>query len=192
MDFGTLKLRILGVLGRAALDMAYDVARADLNNKLRVRAMLTTATITRTSGDLPIPDDFIELETIINTATGETPAPVNFETLQAASECSGLMFCLNGGSFIVSHDVEQITITYYATLTELVNDTDTNVGLNDATIDAYAYSVLLAHARLIRDQEGVQAWGLEADRAITNANRRDGAEMWKGPVVRRTIGRTIV
>ena len=169
MNCGELKERLLEVLGRPAMPLAYTMARTSLDRSLRIVGMEKTATIAAAGGALPLPADFIEPQSLRD-SSGCFYTPISHERMAAAG--GEPEFALGNGVLTLSPSPEDgatFELVYFAKLAELSVDTDENAALTHAP-EAFVYSVLAHHAKLIRDGGALQFWEGQAAAAISEAN----------------------
>jgi len=175
MDFGTLKTRVVELLGRNAFELSYELATSDLNDTLRIRGMEKTVTIAASGGDLALPEDFIEAQQVRNVG-GSFLTPTSHERMIASAKngcptnyvAGDAVFYLNPAPA----DGHEVKMVYFAKLAPLVNAEDTNAAL-DHCLQVYVYTALAHHARLIRDNVALPFWDSEAQKAVALANRAD-------------------
>lgn len=183
MNFLTLKTRTKELLGRDVFAMAYDLANSQLNDELRIRAMEKTATLTVANGALDLPADFLEMQSVQN-VTGGFLKPISHERLVQLSDTGTPSHYVVGNDHLLLNptpaDGHEIKIVYFAKLTDLTEDGDTNAALNGGALEAYVYAVLAQHARLIRDADALPFWEVETAKAVAMANRADLASRYNG------------
>ena len=183
MDYGTLKERALELLGRNAVTLAFDLAASQLNDELRIRAMETTVTLASTNGEITLPADFLEAQSFSN-VTGGFLKPISNERLVELAETGTPTHYVVGNGVLLLNpapsDGHEIKLVYFAKLAELVDDGDTNAALNGGALDAYVYTTLAHHARLIRDTSALPFWEAEGAKAVAMANKADTASRYNG------------
>jgi len=157
MDFGTLKSRILAVIGRAPPAVVYELVTADINQEMRLRVMESTTTIVE-AATMTLPTDFVEIVSVYRDTDPRTViAPTTPQTLQRMFETSGTpaFYTIVDGSMLLSPSPsgsENVEIRYIASLSDLSADTDTNNVLTKYP-SIYVYGALAHHSALIRDTE---------------------------------------
>lgn len=182
MDFGTLKARALELLGRNAVELAYELATTDLNDTLRIRGMENTVTIASSGGSIALPDDFIEAQRVRNVGGGFLN-PISHERIvaQSATGCP-THYVVEADALTLNpapEDGHEIEVVYFAKLAPLSVGADTNAALI-AALPTYVYTALAHHARLIRDTAALQLWQAEAAKAVTLANSADIKSRFNG------------
>lgn len=177
MNFGTLKSRILAIIGRAPADVVYELVTADINQQLRVRYMETETTLTE-SATIALPADFLDVLTIYrNTEPRRALGPLPPQTLQRAFNSSGTpaFYSIEDGQLRLTpspNGSEEIVMRYYAKLSDLSADSDENDILTNYP-SIYVYGALTHHALLIRDMENAQGWAMAYEKAIKQAKADD-------------------
>ena len=188
MNFGTLKSRILDLIGRAPADVCYELVTADINQTMRLRAMESTATLVE-AASIALPADFLEIVDLYRDVTPRTTLrPVSPQTLNRNYETSGTPSCyaIVDGNILLAPSPsgsENIELRYYAKLADLASDTDENDVLT--TYPAiYIYGTLAHHAALIRDEMALPAYFAAYKKAKEQAKASDlNARMAGVPVV---------
>lgn len=182
MNYGELKERLLETLGRPAMPLAYTLANESLDRRLRIRAMENTATVIAAGGVLPLPDDFIEPKSLKD-ASGCFYAPTSHEAFASLVGRGGPPKFVLGESdmalTVTPADGAEFSLVYFGKLAVLSADGDTNAALTAAP-EAFVYSVLSHHAKLIRDGGALQFWQGEAQAAIMDANKADKSSRFSG------------
>tara|TARA_R110000744_G_scaffold366192_1_gene475139 strand:+ start:916 stop:1503 length:588 start_codon:yes stop_codon:yes gene_type:complete len=183
MDYGTLKERTLELLGRNAVSLAFDMATSQLDDALRIREMEAVATVAASGGEIALPADFIEAQSVEN-VTGGFLKPVSHERrVELASTGTPTHYTVGNGTLHLNpapEDGHEVKIIYFAKLAPLVDSGDTNAALGGGAVDAYVYATLAHHARLIRDVAALQFWEPEAAKAVAMANKSDLASRFNG------------
>lgn len=162
MDFGTLKSRILALIGRAPADVVYELVTADINQEMRLRVMESTTTIAE-SATITLPTDFLEMSTLYRDTNPRTILkPMPPQQLQAAFVASGTpcFYAVEDGQLRLSpspNGSENLVMRYFAKLTDLSDDSDENDVLTTYP-GIYVYGALAHHAVLIRDMESIPLW----------------------------------
>jgi len=172
MNYGELKERLLEILGRPVMPLAQTMARGMLDRELRIIEMEKTAMIAATGGIISLPDDFIEPQSLQD-ESGCFYTPISPERMAVVSGEGGKPnFALGNGYMVLSTkpvDGSMFKLVYFSKLDQLSESTDESAALTAAP-EAFVYSLLLHHAKLIRDAGAVQTWEGEAMRSIAAAN----------------------
>lgn len=195
MDYGTLKSRTKELLGRDALSLSFDLALDQLNKELRIRSMEKTATIAAASGELDLPDDFLAMQSAENVTSSEFLTPIPHERrVELSSSGTPTHYVVGNDTAYLDpkpDDGHEVKVIYYAEIAGLTNDSDTNVALTNA-LEAYCYTVLAHHARLIRNDKALAFWDGESAKAIATANRADLKARMDGGTIETEPTGTIV
>lgn len=183
MDYSILKERALELLGRNAVTLAYDLATSQLNDELRIRGMEKTTTIAASDGEITLPDDFLEAQSV-KSVTGGFLKPISHERLVELADDGTPTHYVVGNRVLslnpAPDDGHEVKIVYFAKLAELTDDSDTNAALDGGALEAYVYTTLAHHARLIRDVVALQFWEAEGAKAVAMANKADLAARFNG------------
>jgi len=151
-----------------------------LNRNLRHRKMLTTATVTMTSGSGPLPSDFIEMQTIsIGTCVLRADSIENVQ--QMASHLG--RYAIDGANLLIAGQTGSQSITYYAKLTELSAVTDTNWLLSESP-ELYHAAVNVEAARFLREPELLDYAERDRARAIGELHEDNYRAQWSNATVR--------
>lgn len=166
----------------------YVLATEEINRRLRVRQMLKDYSATPSSETLALPSDFLEFEGVyVSTGGTRIPLTVTSEaTIAAGHRSSGtpLEYAITGDNLILN-PIPDGTYTlggrYYAKLSDLSEDSDTN----DILADFYALylSAALSYAfGWVRDQEAEARWQGHFAEAISTANNEAQRAKYAGPI----------
>ncbi len=198
MNFGTLKSRLLAIIGRAPADVCYELVTADINQEMRLAVMEKTTTLTE-AASITLPADFLEVVSIYrNVDPRTTLEPLPPQSMQRMYDSTGtpakysivddsgtkkmLLTPSPSGS-------ESLELRYYASFADLSADGDENDVLTSYP-SVYVYGALAHHALLIQDMVKAEGWGLAYEKAKRQAvgddrkNRLGGSPLI--PVVRST------
>ena len=183
MDFATLKSRILAVIGRAPADICYELTTADINRDLRLRTMETTATSAE-AASITLPTDFAEVIDVYRDSSPRTILrPTSTLSLSADYPLSTGVpseYAISGTTLLLSPSpsgTTNIKIRYYAKLTDLSADSDTNTVLTRFP-DVYLYGSLSHHSVLIRDEKAAMMWTAKYQEAVRKANASDASSRY--------------
>ena len=192
MDFGTLKSRILAIIGRAPADICYELVTADINHAMRLQCMQATDTLTE-AASIALPADFISLIDIYRDVDPRTVlSPTAPQALNSTFESSGTpkYYSILDGTITLSpapDSAEDIIIRYYAKLADLSLDADTNDVLTNYP-SIYLYGALTHHSTLIRDQAAAGIYAQSYAEAMRMAHATDQSNRYGGapltPMVR--------
>ncbi len=175
-NYATLKTAAAEVAGRDMVSAAIDVLTQELNDKLRLREMLTDFSQSTTA----VPSDFIAAQTL---KVGGIIYEATTEAAQARG--AGGTYSVQSGEFIFNpaETAPEITGRYYAQLAVLNEDDDTNDVLSNYP-GLYLFGILAHHAALVRDEAGFQAWGGSFQDKIEDANQIAIRQMMDGAPLR--------
>lgn len=196
MNFGTLKSRILAVIGRAPADVCYELVTADINQQLRLSCMETTTTLTE-AATVSLPSDFLEVVAVYrDTDPRYALRPTSEQNINRSYVTSGIpreyAIVDNAGTKAMvlnpsPSGSENIELRYYAKLSDLSADSDENDILT-LYPSIYVYGVLTHHSMLIRDMQAAQGWALAYEKAKTQAKQDDVGTRFGGtPLTPRAI-----
>lgn len=169
------------------------LAEADMNQKLRLRSMLTrsTATLDDTTGYETLPTDFMQMyrltldgEDIDFAPAGQMPG---FAEAWRGSPAP-LYFSIVGNQIQFAPSPASLTgaleMTYYARVPALSASNTSNV-LLAANPALYLYGALLQAAPYLSDDQRVQTWGTLYSQALDGLQAADDAAEFAGPLVIR-------
>jgi len=184
MDFATLKSRVLALIGRAPADVCYELVTADINQSLRILAMESTTTLTE-AAEVSLPADFLAVIDIYRDTDPRTALrPTVPQAINRSHVSSGTptQYAIVNGKLLLNpapDGSETISLRYYAKLSDLSADTDTNAILTKYP-GVYIYGVLTHHAKLIRNIEGAQIWEQQYTRELMKSGASDQSDRHSG------------
>lgn len=163
------------------------LAESEMNQRLRLRAMLTTATVDAAGGALPA--DCLEVKSV---------GLSGYENLSFNSVAEGVVHSLdyagggatrwgiNGNSLVISpaQSTGSVTLRYYARIPALSVSNQTNHVL-EAAPGVYLYGTLLASAPYLLDDPRLQTWGTLYSQAADMLQAADDRAEYPGPLVLR-------
>jgi hypothetical protein len=196
MNFGTLKSRILAVIGRAPADVCYELVTADINQQLRLSCMEATTTLTE-AATVSLPSDFLQVVSVYRDTDPRYPLrPTTDQNVHRTYDTSGIpreysIVDESGTKTMVLNPSpsgsEDIVLRYYAKLSDLSADSDENDILT-LYPSIYVYGALTHHSMLIRDMQGAQGWALAYEKAKKQAKQEDVGTRFGGtPLTPRAI-----
>ncbi len=176
------------------MDEFFAMARELISQKARLRVMEQSFAGTVINGVLAMPADFIAARSVlVSTARGLKPLRLytraTLEALAGAATGQPVGYAFDGTDMIIkpgAGDVD-LTMTYYAKPTVLVNDNDTNPVLNEHQA-LYLYGALIYAANSIQDTESEQNYRDHFANELTNAQISNEASRWSGDALK--MGRT--
>jgi hypothetical protein len=194
-DYAGLQASIASWLMRddltAAIPDFISLAEADMNNRLRLRAMLTTASMDATGGALP--GDCLAVRSVELADYGHLGFASDAETAQFAVGYRGgaaRWFSIDGDTLVVSPTQVgdgTVTLRYYARIPAL-SDSNTSNHVLAASPGIYLYGSLLQAAPYLLDDARMQTWGTLYTQALEGLQGADDAAEYPGPLVIRAEG----
>jgi hypothetical protein len=171
----------------AAIPDFIALAEADMSNRLRLRAMLTTVEVDATGGDLPA--DCLAVKSVYRDTLGYLAFA---STAEAALYNEGYRggpaywYSIDGNSLVVSPTQASGTVAlrYYARVPALSDSNPTNAILQ-ASPALYLYGSLLQAAPYLLDDARMQTWGTLYEAAAGSLQGADDAAEFPGPLVIR-------
>lgn len=173
----------------AAIPDFVALAEADMNQRLRLRAMLTTAEVDAAGGDLPA--DCLAVRSVELADYGHLSFAADAETAQFSAAYRGASarwFSIDGNSLVVSPTqagAGTVTLRYYARIPALSDDNQTNHVLT-ANPALYLYGSLVQAAPYLLDDARIQTWGSLYESAASGLQGADDAAEYPGPLVIRS------
>jgi hypothetical protein len=197
-NYGELKSAIGDFLNRSDLTSVIptfiDFAEAEFNRILRIRQMVARAEAVIDSRFSAVPADFLEAKDLV-IVTGNPVTPLEFATQQEIAQLRNTTitsagkpryFSVVGGQFefLPTPDAEySLEMTYYANITPLANDSDTN-WLLTAYPDLYLYTSLMHSAPYLKDDERITIWANLAQKAKSELVESDQSASYAGSTPR--------
>lgn len=196
MNFGTLKSRILAIIGRAPADICYELVTADINQRLRLSCMEASATLTE-SATVSLPADFLQVKSVYRDVDPRTVlAPLTDQAMHRIHETSG-----TPAYYSIIDDAgtkklqltpspdgsENIVLRYYAKLSDLSADSDENDILT-VYPSVYVYGVLAHHSALIRDMNAAAGYLTAFQNAVGQAKADDRKNQMGGAPIHPVVG----
>jgi hypothetical protein len=197
-NYGELKSAVGDFLNRSDLTSVIptfvDFAEAEFNRILRIRQMVDRAEDVIDSRFSAVPADFLEAKDLV-IVTGNPVTPLEFATQQEIAQLRNTTitsagkpryFSVVGGQFefLPTPDAEySLEMTYYANITPLANDSDTN-WLLTAYPDLYLYTSLMHSAPYLKDDERIAIWANLAQKAKSELVESDQSASYAGSTPR--------
>jgi hypothetical protein len=197
-NYGELKSAVGDFLNRSDLTSVIptfvDFAEAEFNRILRIRQMVARAEAVIDSRFSAVPADFLEAKDLV-IVTGNPVTPLEFATQQEIAQLRNTTitsagkpryFSVVGGQFefLPTPDAEySLEMTYYANITPLANDSDTN-WLLTAYPDLYLYTSLMHSAPYLKDDERIAIWANLAQKAKSELVESDQSASYAGSTPR--------
>jgi hypothetical protein len=173
----------------AAIPDFISLAEADMSNRLRLRAMLTTVEVDAAGGALP--DDCLAVRSVELADYGHLSFAADAETAQFSNAYRGgdaRWFSIDGNNLVVSPTqagAGTVTLRYYARIPALSDSNQTNHVLT-ASPALYLYGSLLQSAPFLLDDARMQTWSTLYDQAAGALQGADDAAEYPGPLVIRS------
>jgi hypothetical protein len=167
-----------------------DLAEARFNREMRVRRMITTATLTLADGKATLPSDWLESRNV--RYVDDPYRSLEYVTLEAADDIRETLatatdqFTIRGDQieFIAApDDGTEIELTYYAEIPAL-SDSNTSNWLSTRWPDVYLYGALMHSAPYLKDDERVAVWAGLHDRALEEIRMEDHKAQWSGSTLK--------
>jgi hypothetical protein len=163
------------------------LCESDMNQKLRLRSMLTTTTMTAAGGALPT--DCLQVKSVGQSGYDDlgfvTPAEaVNYALAYRGG--AALYWTVDGDTLVVSptQTTGTVTIRYYARIPALTPAT-TATAVLQASRGIYLYGSLIHSAPYLGDDQRVGVWGALYQQAIDALQSADDLAEYPGPLVVR-------
>lgn len=198
--YANLKTAITDHLDRDDLsthvDDFIDIAESWHKRDIRIRQMLTRASITINSEFVSLPSGCLEVQSlrILTTPTTVLTYMDAHELMRFKQDGTGTpsFYTINGDEF--EFDVNPDSsysgeIVYYAEETAL-SDANTSNNLLARAPDAYLYGALLASAPFLMNDERIAVWGSLYEKAVTGLSNMRRQDRHVGPLISRTAGST--
>lgn len=168
-------------------DTYIDLAESHYNRVLRLREMEEEATVTLTTGDGPLPADFLEMRWVKTTGSPVyTLSAVGINILEDKYETtSGYpgYYAITNGTLKVRPSTDTVDIGYYEQIPALSDGTTTNWLLDRAPL-LYLHSCEKHHAWRRRDYEGYNLAKQAEMELIFDLNGEDERARWVNSTVR--------
>jgi hypothetical protein len=172
----------------AAIPDFVALAEADMNNRLRLRAMLTTATIADVGGALPA--DCLQVKSVGQSGRSDLGFGTPAEAVDYALDWRGGQaerWSVDGNALVVAPAQTAggtVTVRYYARIPALGANTPTNHVLA-ASPAIYLYGALKQSAPYLADDTRVAVWDTLYGQACDALQQSDDAAEYPGPLVIR-------
>lgn len=200
--YSDLKTSVANYLGRSDLTSQIPdfitLAELRLSRELRIRQMLTSASLTVTSNDstFSIPSDFLAIRDIYLDGTPRIPvtylSPAAFSREARATDTGEPVFyTMNGTEFELAPipaKAYTAKVMYYAKPAALSDQNTSNAFLANAT-DALLYASLLEAEPYLMNDARLQVWGNLYNNAVANLNASDEESEYAGVPLSMTITR---
>jgi hypothetical protein len=195
MTFTELKSNIADWLNRSDLTSVIPtfitLAEARLNRQLRTTNQYTRATVSSSDQYLSMPDDFLEMRHIritspkerdlVEIAAHQINEYTDTDFLASLSDSYPRYFVYGQSLRIIPTPAESITyeMLYYAKVPAL-STSNTSNWVSTSHPDAYLYYSLLQAAPYLGEDERIQIWAQQAERAVAEIQASDDRRRTKG------------
>jgi hypothetical protein len=165
-----------------------SLAESDMNQRLRLRSMLTTVTIAAAGADLPA--DCLEVKSVHLDNYGHLEFGSLAENANFVGAYRGgpaYLWGIDGNAVVVSPTQtsdDTLTVRYYARVPALSAEVPTNVFLT-ASPALYLYGSLVQSAPFLGDDARMQVWGSMYTQAAEAVQNADDVAEYPGPLVVR-------
>lgn len=165
------------------------LAEADMNQRLRLRAMLTTALVPATGGDLPA--DCLAVKSVWLDSYGHVgfgSLAENAAYVEKYRGAAAYLWGIDADAVVVSPTQTgdgTVTLSYYARIPSLGADQPTNAVLQ-ASPALYLYGALAQSAPFLADDARLQTWGTLYSQAADALQAADDRAEYPGPLVIRS------
>jgi hypothetical protein len=173
----------------AAIPDFISLAEADMNQRLRLRAMLTAAEVDAAGGALPA--DCLAVRSVELSGYGHLSFAADAETAQFSAAYRGAQarwYGIDGDNLVISPAQTgpgTVTLRYYARIPALSDANPANHVLT-ASPALYLYGSLLQAAPYLLDDARMQTWGTLYEQAAGALQGADDAAEYPGPLVIRS------
>jgi hypothetical protein len=195
MTFTELKTNIADWLNRSDLTSVIptfiQLAEARLNRQLRTTNQYTRATVSSSDQYLSMPDDFLEMRHIritspkerdlVEIAAHQINEYTDTDFLASLADSYPRYFVYGQSLRIIPTPAESITyeMLYYAKVPAL-STSNTSNWVSTSHPDAYLYYSLLQAAPYLGEDERIQVWAQQAERAVAEIQASDDRRRTKG------------
>lgn len=191
--FSALKTSIAAWLNRDDLTSAIvdfiTLAEADMNSRLRLRAMLTRATATLDEAYETLPTDYLQMYRVVVNDEPITFAPTDLLARYALDWAGSApkYYAITGSQLQLvptptALATATIEMTYYARPTAL-SDSNTSNAILAASPGIYLYGALTQAAPYLGDDQRAQVWSTLYQDAIKILQDADDAAEFPAPLV---------
>lgn len=196
--YSDLKSSIASWLNRddltAVIPDFISLAEADMNSRLRLRAMLTRTTATLDEAYETLPTDYLQMYRVVVNDDQIQFAPTDLlarYALDYAGEAP-MFYAITGSQLQLvptptATATASIEMTYYARPTAL-SDTNTSNAILAASPGIYLYGSLVQAAPYLGDDARVQTWGQLYAQACDVLQAADDAAEFPAPLVIHSSG----
>lgn len=188
-DYGSLLLDVSEYSGKPDIAHVFQrlisLAEAKLNRVLRVAEMETLGSVTLATGEGALPDDFLEMISLIGPNSYQVNAVSQAELYQRFQNYGGTPFgySITGSAITLRPTTDGVaSILYYAKIPPLTVASPTNWLLQKYP-DIYLYALLEEVGIMSRDAEVTQAMSGMKDAAVQGLRINDERARWSNSKV---------
>lgn len=193
MDFQTLQANVQSAMGRTDVpSYVYTLTTAGLNRDLRILEMQAETTLAASAESVTLPDGCLEIVSMyIDSGGSRSPlTPVTEMSQAVGHDSSGrpAFYAFHNGEITlmpVPDGSYTLVVRYYARLSDLSADADTNDVLTNYP-DLYLYAALTHAAVWAQDQEAAGVYNSAYEQAKRLVQQKDVQRRLGGPVIQRT------
>lgn len=164
------------------------LAESDMNQRLRLRTMLTSVEVAATGAELP--EDCLAVKSVWLDSYGHVcfgTLAENAAYVEKYRGAAAYLWGIDGNSVVVSPTQTgdgTVTLRYYARIPSLGADQPSNAILQ-ASPALYLYGALVQSAPFLADDARLQTWGTLYQQAADALQAADDAAEYPGPLVIR-------
>jgi hypothetical protein len=161
------------------------LAEADINNRLRLRSMLTEVAFPDAGGDLPA--DCVKVRSVARDGYGHLAFASDASVEQYSVGLRGgqsLYWTIEGNRLVIGPEQTgggTVTLRYYQRIPALSASNQTNDVLTRAP-GAYLYGALMQAAPFLLEDQRLQTWGTLYSQAIDLLQASDDDAEYPGPL----------
>lgn len=187
MNYGQLKAAVIAWINRGDVPAAdvVTLAEAEIRRDVRVIAQEHSVTGSLSSGQIAVPDDFIDSRQLVVGGYVHTFIPPEQYQLEQEMQSRARYFTRIGSALLVVNGTDQTySLVYVAAFPALADDADTNWLLTNAH-DVYLFSALKHAAIWAKDAASAQGYQAVYDQAVSRINGADKASRFAGTLTVR-------
>lgn len=194
MNYGDLRSNVESAMGRSDIpSYVYTLTTSGLNRDLRLLEMQAETTITADAESETLPSNFLEMESVyIDSGGARRPLlPISEMSQAVRHDSSGqpYYYAVHNGELTfmpVPDGTYTVTVRYYARLSALSADSDTNDVLTNYP-GLYLYAALTHAAVWAGDSDRAQEFNAAYTAELNLVQIKDRKRRYSGPMVQRSI-----
>lgn len=184
-DYLDLRFAVTDLVGNRSISDVMPrlvrMAETKLNQKLRCRQQITTATLTFVDGAAPLPSDFLEMLHVFDQSGYPMRATDIARTVSSHAQNS--RYAINGSSVLIDGYSGERDCRYFAALPTLTSSSSASNWLLEDAPDVYLYSVGVEAAKHLRDADLAVTTEALLDRALNDLKITDDRARWSNATV---------